>query len=160
MTIPQALQEVYASDFNVVIHNTIQIVHSSLDSTLWLVDGFESVSANLEDSGPLIEFQSVPMGVSIPRNDIGTITMDNVDRSVFLALKNAVDGRNEPIIITHRLYIASDLTAPQTVTRLFARSISANLQQLTISVEGPQFRNRRFPNVAYGRPFKALYYTK
>lgn len=158
MTIPEDLQEVYASRFGVVMYDTLEIRHNTFEP-LYLVAGFENITATLEDESTQQLFTAALMDVNLPRVEAGEVSLDAVDRALFELIDEAASSTLEvPVEVTYRTYIDSDLTVPQFVRKYYVSNVSADIRKIVLTLEGPRFQNRKFPNVEYGRLFASLYY--
>ncbi|MBL5825432.1 DUF1833 family protein [Serratia fonticola] len=107
------LNRLYASSGSEAITETLQIVVGA--ETFWLTEGFEDITAILED-GTTQTFIATAINIALPaRNADGTQDLnwaiDNIDGSVSTAIQKVI---NEQEIgeITYRKYISTDLSYP------------------------------------------------
>lgn len=107
------LNRLYASSGSEAIIETLQIVVGA--ETFWLTEGFEDITAILED-GTTQTFIATAINIVLPtRNADGTQDLnwaiDNIDGSVSTAIQKVI---NEQEIgeITYRKYISTDLSYP------------------------------------------------
>lgn len=150
-----AIKEAYASaPSNVVVLDTIQVSHPSLGSSLWLVRNLANITATLETAAEQ-EFTACGFRMALPSTgDRGlqelTIEIDNVNRvaSDFIAsVKNSTD----PVTITYRPYLSTDLSTPQMDPPLVL--YLSDVVITAYSVQGrasfANLLNRQFPNERY-----------
>ncbi|MCA4113366.1 DUF1833 family protein [Serratia marcescens] len=108
-----AINMLYASSGEQAINETLQIVVGA--ETFWITDGYEDITAIIED-GSTQTFIASAINISIPaRNADGTQDLKwaigNIDGSVSNAIQKVLD-EGEIGIITYRKYISDDLSYP------------------------------------------------
>jgi len=129
MSLELALQEAYASARqDVVIFDTLELRHSKfvddsgLPTAIRVVLGWEDIQARLEPEAPLdpgawVNFVAGAFKFALPgfeENQIPRlkITLDGVSREVVKHIEVAM-RHPEPIDVTYRPYLSSDLGKPQ-----------------------------------------------
>ncbi|MCX5592020.1 DUF1833 family protein [Alcaligenes endophyticus] len=128
-TFEQALAEAYASaPTDVVTFDTLEVRHSAFRDdaghpmAIRIVIGYEDISARLEGDAPLhagqyVDFIAGAFRFKLPGFEEGRvpqlqITIDGVNREVVGHIEAAIN-EPEPIYITYRPYLSSDLSKPQ-----------------------------------------------
>jgi len=129
MSLEQALQEAYASaSTDRVIFDTLEVRHSAfrddagLPTAIRVVIGYENISACLEGDAPLnpgeyVDFIAGAFRFKLPGFEEGQvpqlqIIIDGVSREVVGHIEAAIN-EPEPISITYRPYLSTDLSKPQ-----------------------------------------------
>lgn len=168
-TLSQAIKEAYASaPNNSVAYHTLEIYHPSFVTPIRVVRDFVDLSARLESTAPRdastyvtfvgYGFDIVPPEVSSGGVPTLQITIDNVSREIMAGLELAVTT-STPITVIYRLFLSTDLTAPQnnppmTMTII---SISADVFKITATATLGDLVNKRFPANLYNlETFPAL----
>lgn len=175
-TLSEALKEAYASaPDEVIILHTLEIRHSSFfdengdPMAVRVVRDNEDLTATLEDDAPMnagetVEFIALHFDLSLPAQDDTGATPEiqfsiaNVGRVLMRYIDDAVVSK-DPVYITYRPYLSTDLTQPHMnpPITLTVRSISANLNEVTGRAGFGDTPNRRFPRVDYtSRDFPGL----
>lgn len=160
-TLSQAICEAYASaPNNSVAYHTLEIYHPSFTTPIRVVRDFVDLSAKLESTAPRdantyvnfvgYAFDIVPPEVSTTGVPTLQITIDNVARDIMAGLEGAVTT-NTPITIIYRMYLSTDLTAPQNnpPMSLTIISISADVFKVTATATFGDLVNKKFPAVLY-----------
>jgi hypothetical protein len=172
----RAIQEAYASaPADIVILHTLEIRHPAFmdddgqPTAIRVVRDHADLSAKLENSAPLNPGEMVtfialsfdlelPPVESTPMPEI-VVTLDNVSSEIMKHLDQAVQT-TDPIEITYRPYLSSDLEGPQmdppltlTITEVEADMlrISARARMLDIgnkAFPGETYTTKRFPGLA------------
>ncbi|QRF90299.1 hypothetical protein CLH39_08690 [Alcaligenes faecalis] len=129
MSLEQALKEAYASaPTDRVIFHTLEVRHPAFvddagqPTAIRVVIGYEDITAKLEGDAPLrpgqyVEFIAGAFRFKLPGFEEGKvpqlqITIDGVSREVVGHIEAAIAER-EPIEVTYRPYLSTDLTKPQ-----------------------------------------------
>lgn len=160
-TLSQAIKEAYASapDSSVAYH-TLEIYHPSFTTPIRVVRDFVDLSAKLESTAPRnpstyvtfvgYPFDIVPPEVSTTGVPTLQITIDNVSRDIMAGLESAVTT-STPITVIYRMFLSSDLTAPQNnpPMTLTIISLSADVFRVTATATFGDLVNKRFPSVLY-----------
>lgn len=165
----QAIKEAYASaPVDEVILNTLEIRHSSfLDSegyptAIRVVLDYTDLTAYLEADAPLnggeeVTFIAYPFDFQLPGIDEGAagvlqITIDNTSPEIGRYIEQA-NETTEPIEITYRPYLASDLTGPQMDPPLNMEvkgiTIDTGTNSITMKAGWGNLMNKKFPGEVY-----------
>lgn len=160
-TLSQALKEAYAAaPDNVVAYHTLEIYHPSFTQAIRVVRDFVDLQATLESAAPRNASQSVtfvgfafdivPPEVSTTGVPSCQITIDNVSRDIVANLELAISS-NQPISIIYRLFLSSDLTAPQNnpPMTLTVIAMTADVFKVTATATFGDLVNKKFPNQQY-----------
>lgn len=149
-----------------VLLDTLEFRHSSfvtagLPYAVRAVNDNDVLTATLEDDAPLnageaVDFMPLRFGLTRPsETDSGSmpeleITLDNAAR-VLMPYLDAVKESRDPIEITWRPYLVSDLSAPHMVPvlTLYMTSVSLNMSQVVARAGFGNMVNRRFPALEY-----------
>lgn len=167
ITYSEALAAAYASaPEDEVVLDTLEFRHPTFVDggspfAIRVVNDHSSLTATLEDDAPLnpgatVEFAAVYFAFTRPgESDSGSlpeveITVDNVARHLMPYLDAAKESR-EPIQVTWRPYLASDLTGPHMnpPLTLTLRSVSCGMTTVTARAGYGDLTNRRFPAIEY-----------
>jgi hypothetical protein len=163
----EALAAAYASaPEDEVVLNTLEFRHPTfleggLPFAIRVVNDHSNLIATLEADAPLeasseVQFFAVYFQLRRPsESDSGSvpeveITVDNVARHLMTYLDGAKSSR-DPIQVTWRPYLASDLTGPHMnpPLTLSLRSVSCNMTTVTARAGYGDLTNRRFPAIEY-----------
>lgn len=160
-TLTQALKEAYASAPNTsVAYHTLEIYHPAFTTPIRVVRDFVDLSAKLEASAPRdastyvtfvgYPFDIVPPEVSTSGVPSLQITIDNVSRDIMSGLEAAVTT-STPISVIYRMFLSTDLTAPQNdpPLRMTIISISADVFKVTATATLGDLVNKKFPSQMY-----------
>lgn len=160
-TLSQAIKEAYASAPNTsVAYHTLEIYHPSFTTPIRVVRDFVDLSATLEataprDGGQTVQFigyafDIVPPEVSSTGVPTLQITIDNVARDIMAGLEAAVTT-STPITVIYRMFLSTDLSAPQNnpPMTLTIISISADVFKVTATATFGDLVNKRFPSQLY-----------
>lgn len=110
------LNRLYASSGNEVIIGTLEIVVG--DNTFWLTNGWDDITATLED-GSTATFTASAIDIALPaRNSDGTqdlkFAIGNINGAVSTVIRDNLDKiKGSPM--TYRCYVSTDLSAPASV---------------------------------------------
>lgn len=163
----QAIAQAYASaPEETVILDTLELRHpgfiqDGVNIALRVVNDHDSLTACLEAAAPMnggeyVLFSPVRFGFKRPaENDSGAtqeveISIGNVSRVLVPYLDMAKESR-EPIEVTYRPFVSTDLTGPHMnpPLTLLIRSISVDSLAVTARAGFGDLVNRRFPRVDY-----------
>ena len=160
-TLTQALKEAYASaPDNTVAYHTLEIYHPAFSTPIRVVRDFVDLSARLESTAPRdasayvtfvgYAFDIVPPEVSTAGVPQCQITIDNVSRDIMANLEAAI-ATNVPITVIYRMFLSTDLTAPQNnpPMALTIISIQADVFKITATATFGDLVNKRFPAQLY-----------
>lgn len=160
-TLSQALKEAYASaPTSEVAYHTLEIYHPSFATPIRVVRDFVDLTATLESTAPRdasasVTFIGYAFDIVLPEvSTVGVphleITIDNVSRDIMAGLEAAVTT-STPITVIYRLFISSDLTAPQNnpPMTLTIVSLSADVFKVTATATFADLVNKKFPSVLY-----------
>ncbi|AVJ17221.1 ArsR family transcriptional regulator [Serratia sp. MYb239] len=108
------LNRFYASSGSEVLIKTLEVKVG--DSTYWLTNGWDDITATLEN-GVQVTFEACGIELSLPaRNADGTqdlkFAICNIDGKVSNTIRAALDGQ-EIGTLTYRHYLSTDLSAPE-----------------------------------------------
>lgn len=160
-SLSEALKEAYASaDSNEVIYHTLEIRHAAFTQPIRVVRDNADLTARLEASAPenpgeMVTF--VGFGFDLTKPELSssgvpqcTIEIDNVSRDILANIELAMTGV-DPILVTYREYLASDLEGPENdpPMTLTITSISADVFRVRAVASYPDISNRRFPREDY-----------
>lgn len=162
VTYSEALAEAYASaPEDVVVLDTLEFRHPEFTDSVFVVNDLTTLSAQLEATAPLhpssyVTFQPVAFRFARPSESEGgaapevTVTVDNVAR-VLIPYLDLVKASRDPIQVTWRPYLASDLTAPHMnpPLTLTATGVQADMNSVVIRAGFSDLTNRRFPAREY-----------
>lgn len=164
----QALASAYASAPETeIILDTLEFRHPSFaDETgnptcVRVVNDHILLHAALEVDAPMnageyVDFQPVAFKFVRPSETDSSsapevqLVVDNVARILVPYLDEAITSR-DPIKLTWRPYLVSDLTTPHMVPPLTMtlKSVSVNMTSVTAVAGFADFTNRRFPSIEY-----------
>jgi len=160
-TLSQAIKEAYAvAPNNSVAYHTLEIYHPSFTTPIRVVRDFVDLSARLESTAPrdastYVTFVGYAFDFVLPEVSTGgvpqlQITIDNVARDIMAGLEQAVTT-STPITVIYRLFISTDLTAPQNNPPMSMTiiSISADVFKVTATATFGDMVNKKFPTVLY-----------
>lgn len=164
MAISEELKELYASSGTEVILHTLEFTHSTFSAPIYIVNDWNDLDATLE-TGVAVTFNRYAFRFTPPSRDGKgserlTLTVDNVNREFTEKLEGVMNGTRDPLKITYRIFISSDLSGPQNdpPTTLNLLNVKATNRNITGTATGVDLLNRGFPNVLYGPVFQSLYY--
>ncbi len=162
-SLSQALQEAYASaPSNDVIYHTLEIRHPAFTTPIRVVRDNQDITARLEAAAPenggeLVTF--VGFAFDLVRPEVTStgipqcaIEIDNVSREILANIELAVTDTDNPIEVTYREYLASDLNTgpendpPMTLT---ITQITADVFRVRAVASFADIGNRRFPREEY-----------
>lgn len=165
MSLEQAIKEAYAAaPTDEVIYDTLEFSHPDFVAPIYVVRGFQNITAGLEGGGGDVEFIAFAFDFTLPEvAQTGTpefvITMDNVSAEIIANLDLAV-ASTDRLTVTYRPYLKSDLSAPQMdppmtlvvdhlevdVFQVRARAGWGDIMNATFPSE--LYTTRRFPGLA------------
>ena len=156
MSLDQAIKEAYASaPTNEVIYDTLEFAHASFVQSIYVVRGFNNITAGLEGGGGNVEFIALPFDIVLPEvAQTGapefTITLDNVSAEIVANLELAV-ASTDLLYVTYRPYLKSDLSAPQMdpPMTLVVDHIEADVFQIRARAGWGDIMNATFPSELY-----------
>jgi hypothetical protein len=153
-----AIKEAWAmAPSDVVYIETIEISHPNIDAPLRFVAGYENIEADLEDGGGTVTFEAGAFKMTLPnagKDGIQSLQLavDNVDRRIGEFCRLAAEFE-EPVQVTYRPYLSTDLTTPQMDPPLilFLREVSVNDFQVSGRATFADIVNKKFPSQLYTR---------
>lgn len=167
VTYSEALAQAYASaPEDEVVLDTLEFRHptfieAGVPFAVRVVNDHTDLEATLEDDAPLdggeeVTFRAVYFTfVRPPETESGStpeveISVNNVARHLMQYLDAAKESR-DPIEVTWRPYLASDLTGPHMnpPLTLTLRSITCDMMNVTARAGFGDLTNRRFPAIEY-----------
>jgi hypothetical protein len=158
----EALKEAYAmAPSNVVILDTLEISHPNIDAPLRFVSGLENIEAWTEDQDSMVDdptvFEAGAFRIRLPAaGDSGLqdldIAVDNVDRRIGEFCRMAAEFE-EPVTLTYRPYLSTDLTAPQMdpPLLLFLKEVTVTEFQVSGRATFANLLNKKYPSELYLR---------
>ena len=171
-----ALAEAYASatatDPELI---TIALYHSAFrddlgaPTAIYCVNDWSQLKATIEPGAALhagqeVTFAAIPFKFVRPEEADGgappevTVEIDNVSREIIPYIKAAAMS-GEPVLMTVRVYLASDTSAPHETPpmTLVLRNVTANSSTISARAGYGDIVNRRFPTKEYtGRTHPGL----
>jgi hypothetical protein len=163
----EALAEAYASaPEDEIILDTLEIRHelfqqAGVPFAIRVVNDHTALEAVLEDDAPLnagttVRFEPVYFNMTRPsESESGQtpevdLSVSNVSRYI-LPYIDLLKGNRNPIQVTWRPYLASDLSGPHMVPplTLSVRGITADLLTVNMRVGLGELTNRRYPALEY-----------
>ena len=163
----EAIAAAYASATEgEVLLDTLEFRHASfvtagLAYAVRVVNDHQDLQAFLEVSAPLdpgaeVTFIATRFSIARPSESDSAstpeieITIDNVSQALVPYL-DAVKESRDPIEVTWRPYLPSDLTAPHMdpPLTLFIRSVSMDMSRVVAKAGFGNMANKRFPGVEY-----------
>jgi len=155
----EAIKEAYASaPTDIVIIDTLEISHPSLPGgTMWLSKTLVDYTLTLEDGVTNQLFSATGFEFKLPaagENGLQEldIVIDNVDRRVS-EFMNAVKDSKDPVKLTYRPYLSTDLTAPQLDPPLVLNvtDVKADVFKVTARATFADLLNKKHPLQMYTR---------
>lgn len=156
-----ALAEAYASaPTDEVIYHTLEIRHAAFTQPIRVVRDHADLTARLEASAPQdagLEVTFVGFAFDLVRPEVSatgvpqcTIEIDNVSREILANIELAMTSI-EPIEVTYREYLGSDLLGPQNdpPMTLTLTGITADVFRVRATASFADIGNRRFPREEY-----------
>ena len=153
-----AIKEAYAlAPSTTTVLDTIEISHPSVEGgSLYLVRAIEPLTLTLETGAQKI-FEPVGFQFTLPaagengRQDM-QISIDNVDRRISDFIEKA-KNYYEPVKVTYRPYLSSDLTTPQMNPPLVLslQDVSVTVQAVSGRASFADVLNQKFPKEYYTR---------
>lgn len=160
-TLSQALAEAYASaPSNEVIYHTLEIRHPAFTQPIRVVRDQDDLTAILEATAPVdagIAVTFVGFAFDLIKPEVSptgvpqcVIEIDNVSREILANIELAMSGI-DPIEVTYREYLASDLLGPQNdpPMTLTLSGITADVFKVRAVASFPDINNRKFPREDY-----------
>jgi hypothetical protein len=153
----EAIREAYVCvPSSVVIHETLQIRQTGVQSSVFLVRSIIGITAKLE-SGVWQTFEPCGFKFTLPPTDgtgapSVTVQIDNVGRRV-LAFIEAAKSSKVPVELLYRPYISTNLEVPQMNPPLvlFLKEIQVTSLIVTGRATFMDLINRKFPSQLYTR---------
>ena len=153
----QAIREAYAvGSASHTTLDTLEISHPSQFQSIFLVRSLVPLSANLEDGTP-VTFEAGGFNLKLPSSaSSGTqtldISIDNVNNRVGDFVAQTKTSR-EPVVITYRPYLSSDLSTPQMIPplKLYLKAVKVRPDVVTARASFIEVVNKRFPSYDYNR---------
>lgn len=162
MSLSEALAEAYASATPTIIFETIELRHPAfLDAddnsiAIRLVKDSVELMATVEADAPMnpgevVTFQPLWFTL-VPPDQIEQnadpelqLSIDNASAELMPYLDAAIEF-GEPVEVTYRIYLESDLSQPQTLPlTLILRNIQANLENVSAVAAFIDVANKSFP---------------
>lgn len=159
----EALAEAYATQTQVILYHTLEISHPSFTQPIYLVQGYDNVTARIEqgadnNAGELVEFIAGAWDFVLPEVAEGVmpqlkLTLGNVSREVTKYLQLAAQNPS-PIKATYRPYtegtllIAPQIDPPMT---LEITDATADAYQVTTTANMEDIFNAKFPARTYNQ---------
>jgi len=155
----EAIKEAYAAaPAEVIIHHTVELRHPAFSAPIRVVCDYEDLEATLEatapeDAGLAVTFTAFAFRAKLPdvvKLPEFLLEIDNVSQEIEDNILLAAQG-TDPITMTHRLYLSTDLTGPHNdpPATYTLRDVRANDFQVTARAGLPNWQNKRFPNQVY-----------
>lgn len=160
-TLSEAIREAYASaPVGVIVYHTLEFRHSTMSPPIRIVRDGADLTAYLEADAPenpgeevmfvryAFDFQRPEVNASgIPQM---TIVIDNVSRLITASIETAITGQ-DPIEVTYREYLSTDLTGPQNDPPITMQvmSVSCDVYRISAVCGFPDLLNRKFPTIEY-----------
>lgn len=157
----QALAEAYASaPVRDVVYHTLELRHAAFSTPIRIVRDNRDLSARLEASAPqnageyvvfvAFAFDLVKPEISSTGVPQCTIEIDNVSREIIANIELSMTSI-EPVQVTYREFLSSDLSRPQNdpPMTLVLTSISADVFRVRAVASFADVGNRRFPGEDY-----------
>lgn len=154
-TLSAAIKEAYASARTVdTVYHTLEMHHDSFEAPIRVVRGSEDLNATLESTAPVepnteVTFVRYWFDFAKPERTAGgnpqcTITIDNINRSIYQALHDAAIS-GTPITVYYREFLASDTSVPQQNPpfRFTAVSATVDATKATLVVAFRDILNRK-----------------
>lgn len=153
----EAVKEAYALAPASVSHvHSLELRHPSIESSLYIVQGFQNRELTLETSEVKI-FKAVPFAFTLPgNNETGlqelSLTIDNIDNQASDFLELAMNFPR-PVEVYYRPYLSNDLTSPKLnpPLRLFFTNAVVSDTQVSGRAAPADFLNRGFLSELYTR---------
>ena len=150
------LAEAYAGNTETPIL-TVEIKHSALTGgVLRLVQGVEDLTATIPSVGG-VTFTAAGIDILVPSKDSEgtqqlTINIDNVSNMIYAEMIKIVTANRssqEEVEVNTRVYIPSDLSAPQQSIPMIASSAAVNTTTARISAIFAPLYDNFFPRLKY-----------
>lgn len=158
-TLSAVIKEAFSTNpSNEVYLRTISLSHTLVTPSIYLVADRRNWDLDLEDAGGTKTFEAVAFRLDLPGSgDQGlqelTLEIDNVDDRM-TDFVNLVKASKDETTITFRIYMASDVTAPQNDPPL-----SLVLKDIVITPDGVFSGRATFADLI-NKPFLTEYYTR
>lgn len=157
MPISDELKRVYASaPDDVYYYETLTLEHSGLTGGIkYLTNIAGGFSGQLENGDPVtyeyVPFTAIPPTSEEENNLNLQIAFDNAARQLMAELEQMAANPVEPIRVTYRVYLSTDLNTVQNDPPLKLEILGVRAQQLTVSASAglANLRRRRFPATIY-----------
>lgn len=158
-SLKEAIIEAYATaQGDVAALDTLEISHSLVEDTIYIVANMNDLALTLEDSSTKT-FKGVPWSLRLPPSgDNGLqslqLVIDNVDPEKELAkFIDTVKHSREPVLIKYRPYLSNDFTQPQRTSPivLHLTDVTFDLFQVSGQATFRDLNNRQFLTDLYTR---------
>jgi hypothetical protein len=161
MTYTDAIKEAYAScPSSVAVIETVEIYHPDWAEVIRLVRDKDNLTATLESSAPnnpsaSVVFTALDFQISQPRIGEGrqelTLTIENASRALIPMLETHDLASLDEARVIYRPYLSTDLTGPHMnpPLTLTVMSVTATMQQVSMTCGYADFANLRFPRKVY-----------
>ncbi|MCL1126437.1 DUF1833 family protein [Shewanella surugensis] len=152
----QVLQTLYASApvDEIPIH-TLELKNSAFDGgTIRLCQGFDNVTAKIEDVSERVTFTASGFGISLPQRAMKgqqdlQFQLDNVSGEAAQQVDAAVES-GEKVKVTYRVYVASNLSEPaQPPIVMTATSVKINISSVIVVASFNDLVNKAWPRRRY-----------
>jgi hypothetical protein len=151
----EALKEAYAAaPSDTVIYHTITLDHSTFATPLYLVRDRVDLTATLE-TGATVTFVGYAFDFKKPEVSIGgfpqlVVEIDNVNQAILAAVQ-AASAATDPVTLTYREYLSTDLAAPANdpPMELTLSNVKANVFRVSATATFGDYVNKRFPTQTY-----------
>lgn len=160
-SLSDALKEAYASaPSDEVVYHTLEFRHSAFSTPIRVVRDNADLTARLEATAPVdpdTDVTFIGYAFDLTRPELSatgipqcTIEIDNVSREILANIELAM-ASIDPIEVTYREYLGSDLLGPQNdpPMTLQITSISADVFRVRATASFSDIGNRRFPREEY-----------
>lgn len=152
-----AIKEAYAcAPSNEAVLETLVIEHPDVGTPIYLVKNRENLTFTLEDLSE-VEFTGAAFRLALPPSGENglqdlTLSFDNVGDELRDFI-NTVKASVDPVTITYRPYLSSDLTTPQMdpPLTLWLRDITMNVFEASGRASFAEVINKKFPADFYTR---------
>jgi hypothetical protein len=154
MAITPELARIYTSaPDGEAFFETLELSHPAFAASHFVTPA-EAFAATLED-GRAVSFIRVPFQLQLPGSSAQgpgalVFTIDNVDREIGDELERAAAQSRDPIMLTWRVFVSSDLSQPAAdPIRLEVRDVEATAATVSAQAIPYDAVNRRWPSVLF-----------
>lgn len=157
MSISEELKRVYASaPDNVYYIETLSIAHSGITGgAVYITNKLGGFTGQLEDTTPVnyiyAPFNAIPPQSAEENNINLQVSIANAGSDLIKELESMSANPVEPIIVTYRVYLSSDLNTVQNDPPLVLEVLTVSVTDLLINFSAglANLRRRKFPSVVY-----------